>query len=347
MLVSKKSPGTPTVRQAKLPPQTALYPVGQPVKKVLDNGLTVIVDRIPGKLLSSLVILVHAGAIDSDEGVAHFAEHIVCDGSTAPGLQSCEELRNTLLNVGQGLNASTNLIFTNFSARVQNEDIFVPLSSYLDIIFSPRVAEDSINKHREIILRELALEQNGERTDDEQNPGKLYRELMSKLYNNHPIFDIEVLGSKESISSINRSRVLAFLSKLYTPDNIVISICGDCDPDEIFRFVENKVGSIKGKRDKNLFPPLRFTPAVLTNNTLAQSEHALLGIATEGPTNFDDPIHRQATLLLCGGLQERMFEEIREKRKIDYSPGTSYNPDHISGRFLIRVDAIEERVKKH
>ena len=334
---------TSGLNRIQIPSGNTLYPAGEPVCKILDNGLRIIVDKMPGKLTTNLVITVFAGGVDDPSGLsglAHCTEHIFCEGTDRPGQRSFEDIRRTLSDLGEEINAGTNKVFTQCTARVQNEDLYVPLGLYLDLIFCASPTSEKVAKHKEIILRERANRESDKEADD--TPGEILRKLRESMYSNHPLFSVDVIGTEESISRIRTEDVAGFMHKLYTPDNVVISICGNVNPDEVFRFIEEKVAGIRRQRDKSGILPFKVNPEIY-RGTSANFQHAMLRLHANGPTVLDDPTARYATTLLNGGLQSRLFAELRERRFLDYSPGAFYSPDPYDGKLAISTNVPEAR----
>ena len=54
-----------------------------------------------------------------------------------------------------------------------------------------------------------------------------------------------ILGTKETVSSFKQSDLKTFLDSNYTPENMVISISGNLNKDNLFKIVEEKFSEIK------------------------------------------------------------------------------------------------------
>jgi len=75
----------------------------------------------------------------------------------------------------------------------------------------------------------------------------------------HP-FHHSLIGSMEDLSEASLDDVAAFFATYYTPDNAVLSIAGDFDPNEARRLVDEYFGSIPRGVNRPPLPPMDLPP---------------------------------------------------------------------------------------
>jgi len=95
-------------------------------------------------------------------------------------------------------------------------------------------------REREVIAEER-------RQTLENNPiGRAIDVLKSTAFTAHP-YGISIVGHMSDIKNYTRDAAKAFFEKYYVPSNMIIAICGDVYPDEVFRLAEQYWGGMPAK----------------------------------------------------------------------------------------------------
>ena len=215
----------------------------------LENGLKIFV--IPKKGFNSFyaVFGTHYGGsmrrfeingetIDTPAGVAHFLEHKMFDmpdGSNA---------LNSLSESGADANAftSTDMTCYHFSCTERFEE---NLRKLLTFVSTPYYTEETVQKEQAIIGQEIQM--------GDDSPGRqIYYDLLSLLYEHHPIRDA-VVGTKESIAEITAKTLYDCHSVFYAPSNMVLCVEGDVEPERIAAIAEEIL-----PKDKKSIPHADF-----------------------------------------------------------------------------------------
>lgn len=296
-----------------------------PQKIVLDNGLTIISEKIPGALACSLSIWINAGSVDEDpsnNGVSHFIEHIVFKGSKT---RSAIDIAEQSENVGANLNAFTDREHTCFHTMVLSDYVLTPLELFLDILLNPKLDKSDIELERQVILEEIKMYKD---TPEDLAQDKLYE----VIWKSHPLGK-PITGTIESLTSLKKDSITKYLNDLYTPDNIVISIAGEYNLDQIIKKTEELTANIKRTVEKRDIPPLEITPDVFIENK--DIEQTYLSFATKGTSIFEEDRYTLAVIdtALGSGNSSRLFQEIREKRGLAYSISSYYVTNKLGGIF--------------
>ncbi len=298
----------------------------QPPKKiVLDNGIRIISEEMPSALSCSLNIWINAGSIDeevSNNGISHFIEHIVFKGTkTRTALEIAEQSEN----VGGNLNAFTDREHTCFHTRILSEYTLVALELFLDMIFNTKIKDSDFELEKQIILEEIKMY--------EDAPEDLVQDLLYEvIWKGHPLGK-PITGTIESIKNLKKTSVSNYLNDLYTPDNIIISLAGKYNLDEVIKKTEELTSNITTKSKKKDLPPLIITPDVFIKNKKIEQTH--LSFATKGVSVYDEDRYTLAVMDIAigGGMSSRLFQEIREKRGLAYSVSSYYHTNKLGGLF--------------
>ena len=113
-----------------------------------------------------------------------------------------------------------------------NDNFKECLDLLLDFPTSFTMTEEAVENEKGIIVNELLMYK-----DDPDD--KLFKGLMSSLYKEHPI-TMDVGGEVEEVRSTTYDLLKLVHSAFYSPNNMVLVICGDVDVEETIKQVEAK-----------------------------------------------------------------------------------------------------------
>ena len=325
-------------RQAESPfsiPRTKeLYPKRIPKVRRLDNGLRVIVEEMPGRNLASLRIVVGAGSVDeTTDGAAHLTEHMVFNGTRN---RSGKQIRKESEIAGTRINAHTKPLTTGFESDTLAENILVPLELVIDMIFNHTL--ERFGHEKDIVVNELRRSKNGH---EEGCPHCHLRKFSESLWNSHPIFK-DPIGTDESISSIRRDEIESFLERLYTPDNVVISVAGKCKEREILKKVQGLTKGVKGEMKKLPLPPFLYTRDVHAGKS-KRATITTLNIACDAPSE-EDKAAMCKTCIVVNAIGPRLWQKLRGAKGIAaYDAGASYYPNPLGGQIFLATGVDDEK----
>ena len=205
----------------------------------LDNGLTVII--IPKKNTNKKYVIwgTHFGSIDNrfimpntneevfiPDGVAHYLEHKMFEQEN--GKNSLD----VLMALGLDANAYTTNDHTAYLFEC-TDNFYEGLDELMDYVQHPYFTDENVEKERGIIGQEIKM------YDDE--PGwKLYMNALDCLYKENPV-KIDIAGSIESISKIDKDVLYKCYNTFYHPSNMVLAVCGDFNPEDILKEIKSRL----------------------------------------------------------------------------------------------------------
>ena len=106
-------------------------------KTILDNGIQVITEEIPGVHSVSVGVWVQAGSRDEnpeESGISHFIEHMLFKGTKR---RTPQQIAKEIDAVGGVLNAFTSKEFSSFYAKVLSGHLPVALDLLFDLFLKP------------------------------------------------------------------------------------------------------------------------------------------------------------------------------------------------------------------
>ncbi len=219
----------------------------------LDNGLEIVVIEDHRAPVVVHMLWYRAGAADETPGVsgiAHFLEHLLFKATDT--LASGEFSEIVAANGGTD-NAFTSQDTTAYHQRVAADRLGLMMQMEADRMRNIRLTEDDIITERQVIL-----EERNQRT--ESSAGALFGEQRrAAQYLNHP-YGIPVIGWKHEMEELSLEDALTFYRKYYAPNNAILIVAGDVQPDEVLELAKTHYGPLEPtvgltRRDRVTEPP--------------------------------------------------------------------------------------------
>ena len=287
----------------------------------LENGMQVVVVEDHRAPVVQHMVWYRAGSADETSGtsgVAHFLEHLLfkATDTLAEG-----ELSATVAANGGRDNAFTSFDYTAYFQRVAADRLEIMMRMEADRMRNIRLTEANIETERKVII-----EERNQRT--ENNPRALLSEQMRAVqYHNHR-YGVPIIGWMHEMETLDMEDVLGFYETYYHPNNAILVVSGDVEPDEVRRLAARYYGVIPEntdlpKRQRSAEPPQTAERRVLLRDTrVAQPYVSRSYLATE--RNSGDQ-HMAAALtlladLLGGGTTSYLTEKLQfETQKAVYT----------------------------
>ncbi len=209
---------------------------GDILRATLVNGLRVIIVRNALAPVVTTQINYLAGsneAPDGFPGMAHAQEHMMFRGS--PGL-SADQLAAISAGMGGKFDADTQQSVTQYAFTVPGKDLDVAL--HIEAIRMAGVLDSEALWERE----RGAIEQ--EVAQDLSSPDYVfYTRLLTEMFKDTP-YAHDPLGTRASFNQTTGAMLRAFYDKWYTPNNAVLIIVGDVQPEQALAKVRALFGGI-------------------------------------------------------------------------------------------------------
>ena len=309
-------------------------------KAVLDNGLRVITSTMPHSRSVCLVMFVGAGSCyesKEEAGISHFAEHLFFKGTQRR--PTSMEITQDIEGVGGTINAGTDKEVTVFWCKVASPHFSIALDVLSDLLLNSRFDNKDIEREREVINEEIKMNLDL----PQQRVNMLIDEL---LWPEQPL-GREVIGYKETVSSITREQLLSYVARRYMPNNTVFSIAGNIQHEEAMAQIkpmfdkwaagELLTGYITN--DNQTEARLRIEPKDIEQAHLCLAVH---GFSRSHPQRFTLDL---LNTVLGGGMSSRLFMEIREHKGLAYDIH-SYTEHFLdSGSFGIYAGVDPEKIE--
>ncbi len=159
---------------------------------------------------------------EAPAGVAHYLEHKLFDMPDGDVMAKFAAL-------GASDNAFTGYDMTAYHFSC-TENFEKSLALLLSFVSTPYFTEESVQKEQGIIGQEIDMY--------EDNPdSRVFEMLMGAMYENHPISK-PILGTRQTIASITQEELSLCHRAFYQPENMLLCVVGDVDPERIYALAE-------------------------------------------------------------------------------------------------------------
>lgn len=280
-------------------------------KTILPNGLKIITEEISSVHSVSVGIWVEAGSRDEgieENGISHFVEHMLFKGTKR---RSARQIAKEIDAVGGILNAFTSKEFSSFYAKVLAEHLAGALDILLDLYFNSVFPPRELEKERQVIIQEINMV--------EDSPDDYIHDLFSEFFwPRHPL-GLPILGRVETISRLNRQRLIKFFLKKYLSFPPIIAAAGKLKHEELVEVVLNYLGQRKFQPKKRQISPPRPRAHIQVKEKQLEQVHLILGTKGLAVSHPERYVFSILNTILGGGMSSRLFQEIREKRGLAYS----------------------------
>ena len=235
---------------------------------------------IPKKGIKKKYIIwgVHYGSIDSTfivpgenqitevpKGVAHFLEHKMFE----------QENGKNSLDVLTALGVNANAYTTNDHTAYLYEctdNFYEALDEFMDYVQNPYFTDENVEKEKGIIGQEIMMYQ-------DYPDWKVYLNALEAMYHNNPV-KLDITGSIETISNINKEILYKCYNTFYTPSNMAMVVCGDFNPKELMKEIKSRLIKNENKGEiKRIYPE---EPETVVRNRVEQKMEVSIPIFTIG-----------------------------------------------------------------
>src|SRR6476620_1613647 len=208
------------------------FPASTAQKRVLPNGLTIIVQQDGSAPVASVQAWCGTGSVDEDRhlgaGLSHILEHMLFKGTkTTPANAIAKKIQD----VGGYINAYTSFDRTVFWIDVPKDGVSVAVDVLADAMMNSTLPAEEYIKEQEVIRREFAMTMD----DPDRMAGQL---LFATAFQRHP-YRLPVIGQLEIFNQLTRDDVMRYYQSRYVPNNLTFVIVGDVVAESIHQQLES------------------------------------------------------------------------------------------------------------
>jgi zinc protease len=225
----------------------------------LPNGLRVILspdDRTPIVAVNLWYDVGSRHERPGKTGFAHLFEHMMFQGSKNVAKN---EHHTYIQAVGGSLNASTWLDRTNYFETLPAHELELALWLEAERMANllPAMTQEKLDNQRDVVKNER-------RSSVDNVPYGTWDEKLQELLfpESHP-YHHSTIGSMEDLSAACLDDVEDFFATYYAPNNAVLTVAGDFEPDAALGMIEPHFGPIPANPDLPPHPDVTLEPFVI------------------------------------------------------------------------------------
>ncbi len=276
----------------------------------LDNGLTVVTDRMEQVETASLGVWVGVGTRHEsaqENGVSHMLEHMAFKGTRR---RSARGIAEEIEAVGGHLNAYTAREITAYHAKVLKDDVPLAFDIIADILQHSIFDEEELAREREVVLQELG--QARDTPDD-----IVFDHFQATAFPNQPL-GRPVLGTVETVTRLARQTLFDHMARNYHGRRMIVAASGKIDHSAVVDLSARLFGGIPAGAAEPP-PAARYAGGDYRDAEDLEQVHLVLGLPSISLGHPDQYAIAVLSTILGGGMSSRLFQEVREKRGLVYS----------------------------
>lgn len=291
----------------------------------LDNGMRVVVVPNHKAPIIKHMVWYKVGSVDEVSGkggLAHLLEHLMFRGTTKI---KGSEFNKIMEENGAESNAFTTADFTVYHQTADISRLELLMFLEADRMENLQISDDDFVRERDIVFQERK-----QRIDN--NPqGFSGEEIDRILWQNHS-YGRPVIGTNEDIFNLTKKDAEDFYRQYYAPDNAVLILTGDIEPQIAKKLAEKYYGKINKKaqiKSEN-FAKLKNNIKNHIDMELPEIKSERLLISTAAPSYNVNPKDVDALNVLAeymgGDETAKLYKKLVLEQGVAIAVGTSYYP---------------------
>ncbi len=282
----------------------------------LDNGITVVMEKMPSVRSVSFGIFVKNGSRNENNktnGISHFIEHLMFKGTKN---RSAKQIADDMDSVGGQINAYTTKEYTCYYTKTLDTHFDMALDVLADMYFNSLFSDEDISKERNVIIEEINMYE-----DAPEEVG--YDILQGAIWKGNSL-SFPILGTEKSISGFDNVSIKNYYREHYRTDNTVLSVAGNFEKDKIIDEIKKYFGKFESLDKETILKnsvyekPSYFKSDVKKEKDIEQLH---LTMCFPGVKVGSDESYALAAVntIFGGGMSSRLFQRIREERGLVYT----------------------------
>lgn len=312
------------------------FEVPEPERVELDNGMTIFLLEDPELPQVNATAQIGVGSVyepAEKRGLASITGTVMRTGGTES--MAPDSLNTVLENIGATV--ETNIGETSGSAYMSTlaDHVDTVLPVFAEVLRQPAFAEDRVQQARSQVKSGIS------RRND--NASSIVRREFDKILYGE---DSPYARTPElyTVDRVQRQDLVDFHDQYFHPNNVILSVWGDFDADQMEQKIREQFGDWQAPADfEPPTPPEPDAERAHSVNFIQKSDvnqsNIRMGHPGELTRRSDDYASVQMmNEVLSGGFSGRLFQEVRREKGLAYSVGGAYTAGYNRpGRFYAGV----------
>ena len=278
------------------------------------NGLRVVMNQdntVPTVAVSVYYDVGSRNEVKGRSGFAHLFEHMMFQGSANVGKG---EHFSLIINRGGSANGTTSNDRTNYFETLPSNELALGLWLEADRMRSLAITQENFENQRMTVMEERR-----QRIDNQPYIPSMLR-INELAYGDYWPYAHSTIGDMQDLIDAPLEAVQGFFDTYYAPDNAVLSISGDFDPEEAMRLVKQYFGDIPSRDTPAFEAPPRAEQAAEQVETMYDANATLPAFhlayhIPQSRTPDHYPLEMLA-LILGDGESSRLYQRLVKRDEI-------------------------------
>ena len=284
-------------------------------RRVLDNGMTVLVREDAGVGIVAVSLMVRSGsAFETPDvaGITNFLQRMMVRGTRR---HTALSLTETAEELGGSIDASGDVEYAEIRGTALARHWEALLDLMAEVATEPTLPAAELDKERALLLGQI-------RTRADMPFSRAFDAALADLYGSHP-YAWPSLGRQESVARLDRDALLARYAEIYRADRMVLAVSGNVAHARVIAHAEKLfkrlpiAGGRAGQPNGEAVPKAERR---VVERAVRQAQ-VIVGYLTPPLTHPDYAVVRVLGAVLGGGMSSRMFVELRDRQGLAYSTG--------------------------
>lgn len=306
------------------------------IKRVLNNGVRVVMEQIPSVQSVSIGIWAKVGSVDETPetyGISHLIEHMLFKGTIK---RNAKQIAEDVDRIGGHINAFTGKEATCYYIKTLENNVDKACDILIDMFTASTFDPIELEKEKKVIYEEIKMIEDSPEDDCSD-------QLFEVIFRGSDL-ESPIIGTFESLAPITRETIETYIQKEYTTDSIVISVAGSFVVDHICSLFEGKLSRFHQQKEKKEKSTPIYKPDYRVKVKDVEQAHLCLG---QKSLPLEDPNYYSMTLLnsiVGGSMSSRLFQTIREQKGLAYSVYSGTHSYLSDGTFHIYAGVSHDKI---
>jgi zinc protease len=306
--------------------------------KTLRNKVRVIVTEDKSIPIASLQVCVKGGLYTENlenNGISNITSQMLLKGTAG---RSEEDIFYAVESIGGRLSSYSGNNSFGLSLDIMSEDIKKGIDILSDILLRPAFEKNKLRMLKDDVLASISLM-------DDDIFFLTQKKLNEYLFKKSP-YGLTQQGTPESVGRITRKDIINFYRDYCIGPNVVVSVCGDVNTEEIFSLMDSRLRGIKSRKisyaDSKGLAPLNERIELV--NTLNKEQAVVMaGFRSPGITSLERyPL--QILSSIFSGAAGRLFDKIRQQKGLAYTVGVFGMTGVDTGSFIFYAATSADKI---
>lgn len=284
---------------------------------------------VPDKciLLSGFFLCVRVGSRFEDEennGITHYLEHIVFKNKW----NDKQSISDKLKELGAIYNAMTSREYTIYYFWISPSEYDTGLEIMHKIFTEETFSDSDMLKEKGVVLSEMKMR-------GDQIFNKIYSNLIKLIYPKNHSLQNEIIGTPNTINSLDRYKIHMFKKKFYKPSNTSLIVIGTYKTNEIIKKINSLPSFTRNFNQTIDIPKLpKLNSKIFSYKQLKgiSLDYFLMVFHSYGTINTRENIILKLLSIL---IRNKLMDNIREKYGLTY--GFNVVQDDLSDHGLFMI----------